>query len=310
MTGSPEKPTNPEDRAQRRSFPLPLLRTPQKSTIAWAIAGFDPSSGAGVTADLMTFAAHGVFGCSVITALTVQSTLRVFGWEPVNAELVRATLDRLHEDLPFAGAKVGMLGTGVVAGVVGAFLKRTRSSAPGMRGVVVLDPVLRSSSGRELFPESGLATLHEELLPFVDWITPNWAELTLLSGIAVNSLKAAEDGARALMKRHGQLHVVVTGGDQEQPTELLLCPDGRVEFFPGERVDTDSTHGTGCAFSSALLCELLAGEEPADAVRRAKAYVEQALRCAPGLGGGRGPMGLLWPLEPNVHTGALVWCCE
>ncbi len=245
----------------------------------------------------MTFAAHGVFGCSVITALTVQSTRGVFGCQPVAADLIDATLHHLDEDLPFAGMKVGMLGTPEIARTLGRFLAHFQSAAGARRGPVVLDPVLRSSSGRELYPQAAIPILHGELLPHVDWITPNWPELALLADRPVTDLDTAEEAARSITQLHPRLHIVATGGDQTQPTDLLVAAGQSTETFGGRRIDTTSTHGTGCAFSSALLCQFMAGATSGDAVRRAKAYVEGALRTAPGLGSGHGPMGLLWPLQ-------------
>ena len=278
------------------SFPLRLPRDERRRPVVWTVAGFDPSNGAGITADLTTFGAHGFFGCSAITALTAQSTLGVFGWQAVAPDLLRETLQRLHEDVPAAGIKIGMLGTPETAEVVAAFLKG--AGVCGASGpVIVYDPVLRSSSGRDLFPASGLPALQGALLPCVDWITPNWPELGLLSGHSVHDLASAETAARALIARHPGLTVVATGGDQEQPTDLLVAEGEGVIVLKGQRVATSSTHGTGCAFSSALLARLAAGSAPVDAVRGAKSYVEGALRHAPGLGQGRGPMGLLWTLE-------------
>lgn len=272
----------------------------KKAQILWTVAGFDPSSGAGVTADLMTFAAHGAFGCSAITALTVQNTLGVYGTQPVDTGILQATLDRLAEDLPPAGVKIGMLGGVEAAATVAAFLRTRRDH----RRVVVLDPVLRSSSGRELYPEAGLDVLRHELLPEVDWITPNHAELAVLTGHPVRDLDEAETAGRRLTETYPGLNLVVTGGDLEtQPTDLVLLRDGRRLLFQGQHVDTTSTHGTGCAFSSTLLCRLVAGFDPTEAVAQAKHFVEGALRKAPGLGAGRGPMELLWPLlDPDLQS--------
>lgn len=266
-----------------------------KQRVVWTVAGFDPSGGAGITADLMTFAAHGLFGCSAITALTVQSTTGVRGTELVRREQLRDTLACLLDDLPPAGVKIGMLGGRSIAGVVGAFLRTMR--AHGLPCPVVLDPVLRSSSGRMLYPLEGIELLHEIVLPQVDWTTPNWGELAVLSGLPVRDEAEVDYAVRQLQERHPHLGVVATAGDQAHPTDLLFttgCAAVRVE---GARVETNSTHGTGCAFSSAFLARLVLGAEPEEAARRAKAFVAGALRHAPGLGGGRGPMGLLWPLR-------------
>lgn len=265
--------------------------------IVWSVAGFDPSSGAGVTADLMTFAAHGMFGCSAITALTAQNTRRVTRVEEVSFELFTETLDQLGEDMFPAGIKIGMLGSGRMASSLARWLTETQRRYGRPRPLVVLDPVLRSSSGRELFPLVGLAALREELLPQVDWVTPNWGELSLLTERVVEGQTAAGAATRELVERYPGLHVVATGGDQETPVDLLAGPDGLEEAFRGERVATTSTHGTGCAFSSALLAALVRGADARTAVWQAKRFVEGALRHAPGFGAGRGPMELLWPLR-------------
>ena len=264
-----------------------------KPQIVWTIAGFDPSSGAGITADMMTFAAHGLFGCAAITALTVQSTQGVAAVEIVKPALLAQTLQHLFQDLPPVGIKVGMLGDPALAQVLIEFLRER----PGI--VVVFDPVLRSSSGRELFPASGLQVLREQLLPLVDYITPNWPELSALAGAPVSSLAEAEEAARLLLGQCPRLNVVATGGDEAPPTDLLFTSAGQRFDFTGSRLDTTSTHGTGCAFSSALLAQLVQGLERPEAVRAAKRFVEGALLHAPGIGQGKGPMDLLWS-RPRV----------
>lgn len=270
--------------------------------VALTIAGFDPSSGAGITADLQVFAAHGLFGTSAITALTAQSTLGVAAVQPVDSGFLAKTLENLDADLPAHGIKIGMLGSEEGVRVVTAFLQdRARQ---GRRGLVVLDPVLRSSSGQTLLPEAALKTLQSELLPLVDWITPNRAELATLTGHPSTSIGEARGAMDSLGRRYPHLCVVATGGDDPEgqgahPTavDLLRTPDGTVEEFSGPLIKTSSTHGTGCAFSSALLARLMLGESPRQAVAGAKAYVAEALRSAPGIGHGRGPLGLLWPLR-------------
>jgi len=265
--------------------------------IALSIAGFDPSSGAGVTADLKTFASHGIFGTSAITNLTVQSTVGVEGFEPVSGPFLARTLEYLCSDLPPAGIKIGMLGTPDVASAVARFLQARLNGGEAKPALpIVLDPALKSSTGRELYPTYGLETLHQRLLPQINWITPNWSELGVLAGATVTSLAQAEAAAANLARRHPHLHIVVTGGDAEPPTDLLRLPSGELHHFPGKRIKTRSTHGTGCAFSSALLCRLIQGDAPVAAIRAAKSFAAEALRHAPGLGHGHGPLDLLWPL--------------
>jgi hydroxymethylpyrimidine/phosphomethylpyrimidine kinase len=260
-----------------------------------SIAGHDPSSGAGITADLATFAAHGCFGLSAITALTVQSTLGVAAVHPVEPTFLRQTLHHLVDDLPPAGVKIGMLGSAANAQAIADFLSHggIRKRTP-----IVLDPVLRASSGAALLPAADVALLHQSLLPAVTWITPNWAELSALTATnPITTLPEAEVAAHLLGTRYLHLHVVVTGGDTIPPTDFLRLPTGELHHFPGQHIPTTATHGTGCAFSSALLARLVIGDDPATAIAAAKHFVAEAMRRAPGLGHGKGPLGLLWPLQ-------------
>jgi len=258
------------------------------------IAGFDPSSGAGVTADLMVFAAHGLFGTSCITSLTVQSTMGVEGAMAVPPEVVAATLDCLVRDLPPVGIKIGMLGTAATVDVVAEFLQMLREE--GRRATVVLDPVLRSSSGRELLDGEGVGLLRKRLLPLVDWVTPNREELGVLTGHVVTRREEMPDAAVTLQAMGEGLRVVATGGDLDPPDDLLLTAEGEVMWLPGERIESRSTHGTGCAFSSALLSRVMLGDSVQEAAGMAKRYVAEAIRTATPLGKGRGPVNHLWPL--------------
>ena len=240
------------------------------------------------------FAAHREFGCSAITALTVQSTLGVRAVEPVSIKLLTETLGWLHQDLPPAGIKIGMLATAAHVNAVADFIERWRQERN--KGVVVLDPVLRSSSGAELLDSAGLARMQERLLHAVDWVTPNRAELQALTGDPVRNREEAEAAARKLIANHPGLSVVVTGGDEAAPDDLVVLHTGDALWLQGEKLGGNSTHGTGCAYSSALLCELVAGCGGFEATKRAKSYVAEAIRRASPLGAGKGPMNLLWPL--------------
>jgi hydroxymethylpyrimidine/phosphomethylpyrimidine kinase len=269
--------------------------------VALTIAGFDPGSGAGITADLKTFSAHGIYGVACISALTVQSTLGVRAVEPLSVALVRQTLECLAEDISLAGVKIGMLGSSAVAGEVASFL--TAQSGNLARERIVLDPVLRSTSGTPLIDLNGIRIIREELLHRVGWITPNTHELAILIGedsIGREQVPAAAVLLREMAGRSGNqdLNVVVTGGHLGRPDDFLLTAAGDQVWLPGERIDTNSTHGTGCAFSSALLCELISGLRPSDAAAAAKAYVTEALRSAYPVGKGKGPMNHLFRLDP------------
>jgi len=269
------------------------------------IAGFDPSSGAGVTADLMVFAAHSLFGTACITALTVQSTLGVRSTHPTSSTVLGATLDCLETDLPPAGIKIGILSTEDNLLIISDYLEKHQlehwHTSEGWVPVV-LDPVLRSTSGRELLEPAAVTTLRDRLLPEVDWVTPNLAELALLSGIAVAGRDDVPRACRALQTRTAKspdghrLGIFATGGHLDPPDDYLLLPTGQGLWLPGERVDTRSTHGTGCALSSAFLSRLVLGDVPRQAAQAAKLYVATALRSANEIGSGYGPINHLWPI--------------
>jgi len=271
---------------------VPPAEPRRAPAVALTIAGFDPSSGAGVTADLSVFAAHGLYGTSAIAATTVQSTLGVAGVRAADPAWLTATLEHVSSDLPAAGVKIGMLPTDAIVRAVAGFLQSAVGRVP-----VVLDPILRSSSGFQMMDPAALRRVQTELLPLVSWVTPNWTELSLLTGLRVKSVEDVCEAANALGRRHPGLHIVTTGGDQKEPMDLMRAVGGAVQSFPGQHIETTSTHGTGCAFSSALLSRLIMGDAPSKAVANAKAYVTEALRTAPGVGHGRGPLNLLWPLK-------------
>jgi hydroxymethylpyrimidine/phosphomethylpyrimidine kinase len=264
-----------------------MVTLDQSPKIVLTIAGFDPSSGAGATADLKTIAANGLYGTAVITALTVQTTQGVRGWEPVQPSLVRDTLEALVTDMRPTAMKIGMLGSGEVAAVVAEFL------ASHQLQNVVLDPVIKSSSGADLLVEKGLATLRDRLLGLADVVTPNLMEAGMLANIEVNDLTSMQEACRKL-KALGAENVVVTGGHLAEPTELLAetQSDGSLSFrvYPGERIGTENTHGTGCAFSTALACNLALGASLVDAVQAAKTYVTEALRNSYAVGKGTSPI--------------------
>jgi hydroxymethylpyrimidine/phosphomethylpyrimidine kinase len=256
------------------------------------IAGFDPSSGAGITADLKVFAAHKLYGLAAITALTVQSTQGVRRSGPVNPEFLAETLACLAEDVEIAGVKIGMLATADIVDVTVRFL--TEAGIP--RGRVVLDPIIRSSSGRPLLDASGLDRLVRDLLPVVGWVTPNVDELAQLAGVEVSERQAISNAAKALVLSQPGLNVVVTGGHRDPPDDLLVT--GETErWFRGTKIETTATHGTGCTFSSALLSQLVAGSSPVEAVDGAKKYVRAAMEAAYRVGKGRGPLNHLYQLD-------------
>jgi hydroxymethylpyrimidine/phosphomethylpyrimidine kinase len=255
-------------------------------SVVLTIAGFDPSSGAGVTADIKTIAAHGCYGVACITALTVQSTMGVQRVSAVAGDIISETLAELDSDVEIAAVHIGMLGSARVAQAVADFL--TRAKLPN----IVLDPVLTSSSGAELLDKSGLQILTGTLLPLSTVITPNLEEAAVLTGLAVTNLDQMR-GAATKLHQLGAAGVVVTGGHLEKAVDLLSFTSAsgvQQEVFKAERQQSNSTHGTGCAFATAIACHLAQGKGLPDAVLLAKAYVRAAIMNAHPLGRGVGPV--------------------
>jgi hydroxymethylpyrimidine/phosphomethylpyrimidine kinase len=267
--------------------PLPTAHPPP---VALSIAGFDPSSGAGITADLKVFASFHLYGVAAITSLTVQSTQGVLRTESVEPEILAETLACLADDIEISGVKMGMLGTAASVRAVARFLTATRIA----RKSIVLDPVLQSSSGRPLLDGEGIECLRRELLPLVGWITPNVDELAVLTGRETG--KSIPQAAAVLGGNYPGLNIVVTGGHLTRPDDFLRTASGEEFWFPGDRIETTATHGTGCAFSSALLARLLAGDTAPEAVAAAKKYVRSAMQAAYPIGKGRGPLHHLYDL--------------
>jgi len=267
-----------------------MARTPP---IVLTVAGFDPSSGAGVTADIKTIAAHGCYGVACVTALTVQSTVGVRRVEALKPGLVTETLQELAEDFPIAAVRIGILGSAAVTGALTDFLSRRKLSN------VVLDPVLRSSSGTVLIDPDGLRLLKEKLIPLSTVITPNVreaAELTAIEVVNPEQMKAAARKIHAM----GAPAVVVTGGEMEKAIDLLSFESRQgvqQELFKSERLRSNSTHGTGCAFATAVACHLAAGRGLPEAVMLAKAYVTAAIANAPPIGKGIGPVHHLYRMQ-------------
>jgi hydroxymethylpyrimidine/phosphomethylpyrimidine kinase len=261
-----------------------------QSPVVLSIAGFDPGSGAGISADLKTIAAHGCFGIACITALTVQNTQGVKKMEPLSGRLVRETLEELALDFPIAAIRIGMLATAEVAISVADFLERRPGPA------VVLDPVLKASSGTVLLGEAGVELLKRRLLSLVTVVTPNVPEAEELTNLKIESTDGMATAARRLQEM-GARNVVVTGGHLPENSDVLVEESGGQHVFASERIDSRSTHGTGCAFATAIACNLALGHALPDAVRQAKQYVSEAIAQAKPLGKGTGPINHLYRLE-------------
>jgi hydroxymethylpyrimidine/phosphomethylpyrimidine kinase len=275
---------------------------PLTPPVVLTIAGFDPSSGAGITADVKTIAAHECFGVCCITALTVQSTQGVRRVAGVDPRLIAETLQELVSDLIVEAVHIGMLGNEKVVAVVADFLAEARLPH------VVLDPILKSSSGADLLDAAGTRLLIERLIPLAELITPNLDEAGVLTGKAVTNLDQMHEAA-ARLHALGAANVVVTGGQLEKATDLLSFSGARgkeQEVFKADRQGSSSTHGTGCAFATALACHLAHGRGLPEAVLLSKAYVSAAIANAHPLGKGVGPLHHLYRMGQQRRASTVV----
>jgi hydroxymethylpyrimidine/phosphomethylpyrimidine kinase len=258
-----------------------------------SIAGSDPSGGAGVQADLKTFAALRCYGMAAVTALTAQNTTGVFGVHAPSADFVAAQIDAVFADISVAAVKIGMLGSGAVAAAVA---DRLRAHRPPF---VVLDPVLAATSGDPLGSADVVDVIVRELAPLVDLVTPNAPEAARLADVAEPRDVAAQRAAAAALVARGARAVLVKGGhlDGDVAVDVLLAA-GVMREYSAPRVATGSTHGTGCTLSSAIAAFVAHGLPLDEAVGRAKDYLTGALRGGDALavGRGHGPVDHFWDL--------------
>ncbi len=246
------------------------------------IAGFDPSCGAGMAADLKTFAAHGCYGVAAITSLTVQSTEGVQAVHNTPSAELREQLEILAKDCDIAAVKIGMLGNRGNAAVVAEFLDAHKFAH------VVHDPVMKSSSGAELLDAAGIKFVLSELLKRSTVITPNVPEAEILTGLTIKDIGDMETAARKIVEI-GARAVIVKGGHMERAVDVLF--DGeQITQLTGDRVKSDNTHGTGCTFASAIAAQLASGRPLIEAAMLAKAYVTKAIEKGYPIGKGRIPL--------------------
>jgi hydroxymethylpyrimidine/phosphomethylpyrimidine kinase len=264
--------------------------------VVLTVAGSDSSGGAGIQADLKTFAALRCFGTSAITALTAQNTLGVRAVAPCPPDVVAAQIDAVTADLPVRAAKTGMLvDKETIEAVAGALSSTTFP--------LVVDPVMISKSGHALLRDDAIDALLTHVVPRAALVTPNLPEAARLTGVAMHGTPSDDDivrAGRALLSRGAQA-VLVKGGHAagDLVVDVLVRPDG-VQRFTSTRHATRHTHGTGCTLSAAIACLLARGFPLEAAVARAVAYVNQAIAQAPGLGAGHGPLHHLHPLYPSI----------
>jgi hydroxymethylpyrimidine/phosphomethylpyrimidine kinase len=255
---------------------------------ALTIAGSDSGGGAGIQADLKTFAAHGVFGTSAVTAVTAQNTLGVATWLAMPADLVTAQIEAVAGDIGVDAVKIGMLGTAAIAEAVAAAI------ADLDLPLVVLDPVMIAKGGDRLLEEDAIAAMRAELVGRAHVVTPNIPEAEVLAGMRIGSLEDMRSAGRRILAL-GPKIVLVKGGHLDGPESIdVACTaDGDFELR-GPRISTSSTHGTGCTLASAIAANLACGLSDQEALERARVYLEGAIRHAPGIGRGHGPLHHFW----------------
>jgi hydroxymethylpyrimidine/phosphomethylpyrimidine kinase len=260
---------------------MPPRRTPPRLL---TIAGSDSGGGAGIQADLKTFAAHGVYGMSAITALTAQNTRGVRAVHEAPPDFVAAQIDAVFEDLGVDGVKIGMLASAPIVRTVADRLRWWLERVPAP---VVLDPVMIAKSGHALLRDDAVEAVIEDLVPLATVVTPNVPELERMTGIEADRPRAAAELAArgpAVLAKGGH------ADEGEEVVDLLVEPDGAVHPFRHPRLATCSTHGTGCTLSSAIAARLARGEDLVTAAGGAVAWLHEAIRAAYPLGSGHGPV--------------------
>ncbi len=261
--------------------------------IALTIAGSDSSGGAGIQADLKTFSAFGVYGASVITALTAQNTTGVQGVHAVPVDFIARQFDSVCSDLPVAAAKVGMLATSEVIEI--AAEKIAAHHIPHL----VVDPVMVAKSGDCLLAADACETLSRLLFPLAEVVTPNIEEASdLLGGVDIGNIDQMKEAAKRLLELGGR-NVLLKGGHMTKGALDVLYDGTEIVVFEGRHVDTPHTHGTGCTLSSAIAAGLALGQSVREAVSGAKAYIQGAIENSLSIGKGRGPLNHMYRQLPE-----------
>lgn len=254
-----------------------------KPLVALTIAGFDPSGGAGIVADIKTFTAFGCFATAAVTSLTFQNTAGVFGAAHQTADAVRAQVLPVVEDFAVAGVKTGMLPTREIIAEVARLFRETNLPAP------VVDPVVRSTSGYDLIDDAALQTLIAELMPLARVVTPNIPEAERITHLRITD-EATMRAAASRMREMGGRAVLVKGGHLTAEALDVLDDEGSVHVFRTKRIETNATHGTGCTLAAAIAACLARGISLVESVAIAKRFVTDAIKRAPHIGRGHSPI--------------------
>lgn len=259
------------------------------------IAGSDSSGGAGIQADLKTMTALGLYGMSVITALTAQNTMGVAGIFDVDPAFIASQMDCVFQDIFPDAVKIGMVSQKEMIGVIGDKLEEYQAKN------IVLDPVMVSTSGSRLLAEDAMDALAGRLLPLAAVMTPNIPEAEILWGKSIKNEKQMEEAARGIGEKYGGA-VLVKGGHQVAEANDVLYQNGKLIWFREKRIDSTNTHGTGCTLSSAIACGLAMGKSVEESVRAAKTYLTGALASGLDLGKGNGPLDHCFMVDSEVYS--------
>ncbi|MDO9534422.1 MAG: bifunctional hydroxymethylpyrimidine kinase/phosphomethylpyrimidine kinase [Bacillota bacterium] len=275
-----------------------MKRNAKKMPCVMTVAGSDSGAGAGIQADLKSMAAQGVYGLTVITAVTAQNTQGVDQFQVMSPQLVEAQMDAVLRDFPVIAVKTGMLGNADLVAVVAAKLQQYC-----FRGIVV-DPVMVAKSGDSLLEEDTQAAIRDKLLPLSLVITPNIPEAEVLCGFPITGIDDMKKAARSLHAR-GPAFVLLKGGHLQGEDELtdVLYDGTRFYFYRAQRINTRHTHGTGCTYASAIAAHLALGRFVPQAVLSARRYLQEILPWHPALGKGSGPMDHFAAWRQKVDAG-------
>lgn len=246
------------------------------------IAGSDSCGGAGIQADLKTFSAHGTYGMSVITAVTVQNTQGVFGCQDMTPEIIQGQMDAIFTDIEVSGVKIGMVSQIPTIHAIADKLIEYKVEK------IVVDPVMISKSGFDLMQPDAKDALIKRLIPLAYLVTPNLPEAEVITGLTINDLPSMEAAARAIHKM-GAKNVLIKGGHLEDDATDLLFDGETITTFKMERIPTKNTHGTGCTLSSAITANLAKGKSVVEAVQIGKDYITTAIKHSLDIGKGVGP---------------------
>lgn len=269
--------------------------------VALTVAGSDSCGGAGIQADLKTFGALGIYGMSVITAVTAQNTTGVVSVRELDVEIIRDQIDCLFEDIEIDAVKIGMVSSIEIIDAIGERLRACRAKN------IVVDPVMVSKSGCHLLRPESRQELVKVLFPVAEVVTPNLFEAGVITGMQIENLSQMEEAAVRIHEL-GAKNVVVKGGHLTGDAVDVLYDGEHFRHLRGRRIDTKNTHGTGCTFSSAIAAYLAAGRPVADAVKSAKEYITGAIEHSLDIGHGVGPTNHFYRLYGKA--GALDGCCN